>query len=382
MKKVYLLEDAIISPLGFSTHENIEAVKNKISALKYHQHPRFSSGGYYAGIIQDELLDNLFSEKGKLAGYTKLEKMMILAVEKVLAQHPGLDLAETALIVSTTKGNINLLQANSNFPENRIYLTELARVIKEFFKFRKEPIVISNACVSGGLALSIAKRFIKAGKFPQAIVVGGDLVSDFVVSGFQSFQALSEEPCKPFSLNRTGINLGEAAAAILVSAKKPEGSQHILLLADASANDANHISGPSRTGEGLYKSIETALKEAQISAEDLDYISAHGTGTLFNDEMEAVTYHRCNLEDIPVNSYKAYYGHTLGASALVESILTKHSLLSNELYPSLNYESSGVSKPLNVIQHCKKTPLQYALKTASGFGGCNLALVFKKEEDE
>ncbi len=382
MTNVYLLDDAIISPLGFSTTENLTAIKNGISGLKLHNNSLFDSGGFYAGIIEKSTIDKASAEIGDLSSFTKLEKMMILAVQKVLSQNEDLDLSKTELIISTTKGNIDLLQENPGFPDKRVHLTELAKVIKDFFQFSREPLVISNACVSGGLALAVAKRYIQAKKVENVLVVGGDVVSDFVVSGFQSFHAISDQPCKPFSHNRTGINLGEAAAAVLMTSKKPLKPINIEITGDASANDANHISGPSRTGEGLFKSVKNALNEAGVTAKDIDYISAHGTGTVFNDEMEAVAFTRSSLQDVPLNSYKAYYGHTLGASALVESILTKHALLNDELYPSLNYEGSGVTQPVNVITELQKKPLKHALKTASGFGGCNLALVFKKQEDE
>ncbi len=382
MKKVYLLDDAIISPLGFSVSENLNAIRNKVSGLEFHENKRFDSGGFYAGIIENEILNQHFSKIGNPQNFTKLEKMMLLAVHQVLSKKTDLDRSKTSLIISTTKGNIDLLDKNNGFPEKRVYLAELGKVIKYFFKFEAEPILVSNACVSGGLALAIAKRFILAGKFEHAIIVGGDLVSDFVVSGFQSFQALSDSPCKPFSKNRNGISLGEVASAMLVSSEKRIDTNNISLIGDASSNDASHISAPSRTAEGLYKSIQNALKEARITSEEIQYISAHGTATVFNDEMEAIALNRAGLEAVPVNSFKGYYGHTLGASALLESILTKHSLFNNELYPSLNFNEIGVSKPLNLIRNFKSIPLNYALKTASGFGGCNLALVFKKEADE
>jgi len=378
MKKIYLLEDAIISPLGFSTEENLDAIKNERSGLRFHKNNRFPSEGFYAGIIENELLIDAFLKIGNPKKFTKLEQMMLLAVRRILEKNPHLNLSKTALIISTTKGNIDLL-TKSSFPENRVYLSELGNIIKDFFGFQLEPIVISNACISGGLALAVAKRFIAAGKFDQAIVVGGDLVSEFVLSGFNSFQAISPEPCRPFSKNRKGISLGEAAAAVLLSSKKPDGPNIISLIGEASANDANHISGPSRTGEGLYKSIQNALKEAQVSAKEIDYLSAHGTATVYNDEMEAVAFNRSGLENVPMNSFKGYYGHSLGASALLESILTKNSLLNNELYTSLNFDEIGVSKPLNIIEVLEKKELRFAVKTASGFGGCNIALVLKKE---
>lgn len=381
MKDLYLLDDAIVSPLGFSTQENLELVSKNISGLKLHKNKRLAIGELYAGIIDSHHLREAFNKIGAPEKFTKLEQMMLLAVHKVIAANPGIKITETALILSTTKGNIDVLEESSPFPKNRIYLTELAKVIKNFFGFITEPVVVSNACVSGGLALAIAKRLMEAGRFEQAIVVGGDLVTDFVISGFNSFLALSGEPCKPFSADRKGISLGEAAVAVLVTNKKPAGIPVVSLIGEASANDANHISGPSRTAEGLVMSIENALKQAEISAEQIDYISAHGTATLFNDEMEAVAFNRLDLNEVPLNSFKGYYGHTLGASALLESILTKHSLLQNRLFTSLNYGAHGVSKPLHIITENRKASLKHALKTASGFGGCNLALVFKKEEN-
>jgi 3-oxoacyl-[acyl-carrier-protein] synthase I len=377
MKEIFLIDDAIISPLGFSTGENLEALREERSGLRFQENLRFKTGGYYAGKIDDRKLKTAFSEIGDVSSFTKLEKMMILAIHQILGNNPDIDVSTTGLIISTTKGNIDILKGNSEFPGDRVYLSNLAKIIAGFFGF-PQPIVVSNACISGGLAMVVAKRMINAGRFSQAVVVGGDLVSDFVVSGFQSFMALSESTCRPFSKNRDGINLGEAAAAILVSISPGKGKKNITLAGEGSANDANHISGPSRTGEGLFKSIDLALRSAGLESEDIGYISAHGTGTLYNDEMEAIAIHRAGLEKIPLNSLKAYYGHTLGAAALLESIITVHSLMNDELYRSLNYQEHGISKPLNIITCHQDSEINYAMKISSGFGGCNLALIFKK----
>ena len=380
MKEVLLQDDAIISPLGFSTQENIEAVKAGRSGLLFHNNRRFSLGGFYAGIIDPELLATEFLKIGNPTKYTKLEQMMLLSIYKVLTSNSKIDLSTTGLIISTTKGNIDLLKGGHSFSEDRFTLNSLAKVIQEFFPFKSQPILISNACISGGLALIMAKRFIQAGKFNSAIVVAGDLVSDFVISGFQSFQALSKAPCKPFSKNRDGISLGEAAAAVYVSTEI-DSKNNISIIGDSTSNDANHISGPSRNGDGLFLSIQNSLKEASISAKNIDHISSHGTATIFNDEMEAIAFNRSGLKNAAVNSYKGLYGHTLGASALLETIITKHSLLNNELYKSHNFDDLGVSVPLNIIQKTEKREMTYALKTASGFGGSNMALVLKKIEN-
>lgn len=380
MKEIFLHDDCIISPLGFSTRENLVALRKECSGLRFHQDPGFRMGGFYAGIIENKKIEETFFVIGDPSSYTKLEQMMILAVHQVLQNNPEIDPAETGLIISTTKGNIEILRDNSDFPENRLNLSEMARVVAGFFGF-PEPIVVSNACISGALALVVAKRFINSGRFSQAVVVGGDLISEFVVSGFRSFMALSDTTCRPFSKNRDGINLGEAAVAILVSDRPGNGNKNIVLAGEGSANDANHISGPSRTGEGLYRSIAGAFKSSSVEPKEVGYISAHGTGTLFNDEMESQAFHRAGLEEAHINSFKAYYGHTLGASALLESILTIHSLKEGHLFKSLNYDENGLSRPLNIVTDYREKKMESAMKTASGFGGCNIALIFKKSEN-
>lgn len=377
MKDIFLIDDAIISPLGFTTSENLKSLREEQSGLHFQASSRFTSGGFYAGVIDDQNLREAFSKIGEPVSYTKLEQMMILSIHQVLQNNEDLDISTTGLIISTTKGNIDILQGNTEFPKDRIYLSKLAEVIAGFFGFQK-PVVVSNACISGGLALVVAKRLINSGRFTHAIVVGGDRVSEFVLSGFQSFMALSVKTCRPFSGNRNGINLGEAAAAVLVSDAPGNPSDQISLIGEGSANDANHISGPSRTGEGLLRSIELALRTAGIAAQEIGYISAHGTGTVYNDEMETAAFHRAGLDQVPLNSLKAYYGHTLGASALLESIITSHSLLNSELFKSLNYEGPELSKHLNIIKEYGTNKMKYAMKTASGFGGCNIAMIFKK----
>jgi 3-oxoacyl-[acyl-carrier-protein] synthase-1 len=207
-------------------------------------------------------------------------------------------------------------------------------------------------------------------------VIGGDEVSEFVLSGFNSFKAMSPVPCKPYSANREGVTLGEAAAVALVTINKENAKA--LILGDSSINDANHISGPSRTGEGLYRSIDSALKEAGVTASQIDYISAHGTATPFNDEMEAIAFNRYNLQNVPVNSFKGYYGHTLGASGLLETVIGLESMVQGKVFASLGYDEPGVSQPINVVSKNKDQEINYMLKTASGFGGCNTAVVFQK----
>lgn len=376
MKNVFITENNIISPLGFTSETNILQIAQEKSGITLHDNMGFSP--YYASIIDDEIFDDSFNKIGDIDAYTKLEKMMILSLQDTISQADFSITDRTALLIATTKGNIDALDTNTTkFTPERAYLPVLGEKIKTFFNFKNEPIIISNACVSGILSIAIAKRLIQNNYYDNAFIVGGDIVSKFTLSGFQSLQAISEKPCKPFSKHRNGITIGEAAASVAISNKKPK-TESIQVIGDGSCNDANHISGPSRDGEGLYRSIVSALNEAKITPETIDYISAHGTATLFNDEMEAIAFNRVKLESVPLNSLKGYYGHTLGASGLLEAIVGIHSMKNNTLYTSLGIDELGVSVPLNIIQKKKKTEINTFLKTASGFGGCNTAVLFKK----
>lgn len=382
MTKIYLSHNNIFSNLGSESEVVIDAIAKGISGLQKENDSFLLSETFCAALISSEEVGRQFQEIDDPSQYTKLEQMMILSLKNVIDASNILLDEKVGLIISTTKGNIDVLDKNSTFPDSRSYLSKLGKVVQDFFGFKNEAIVVSNACVSGIMAVSVAKRFISEGKFDHVFIVSGDLISKFIISGFNSFQALSEEPCKPYDKNRTGINLGEAVASVLVTNENANlCAEAVEILGDATCNDANHISGPSRTGEGLYRSVKSALEESQLKASDVDYISAHGTATSFNDEMEAVAFNRMGMENVPLNSLKGYFGHTLGASGLLETIVGMHSLHRNTLFASKGYEVLGVSQSLNIIKSKIDKSLRVFLKTASGFGGCNTAAIFKKHAE-
>lgn len=379
MTEVYLSYNNIVSSLGFDTETVVNNIHNQVSGLELIDDKNILSQPFCSSIINQKVLNDSFSSLKAEGQFTKLEKMMLTSLNSVIKASKIPLTNRVGLIISTTKGNIDVLDKNSKFPKNRVYLSVLGSVIKDFFKFKNDAIVISNACVSGILAVAVAKRYIKQGVYDHVFIVSGDLVTEFILSGFNSFQALSNEPCKPYSVNRSGINIGEVAASILVTNNSVNlARESVIILGEGSCNDANHISGPSRTGEGLFKSIQSAVKEANISHESIDYISAHGTATPFNDEMEAIVFNRLGLHNVPINSLKGYFGHTLGASGLLETIVGMHSLYNNTLYASLGFEALGVTQPINVITKTTTTKMDIFLKTASGFGGSNTAAIFKK----
>lgn len=380
MKKVYLGAYNCVSPIGNNLTETWNAlVKGKSGAKQETINSMYPDicaalvvednlNGYFNKLLQEENLSTSIR-------FTKLEKLMIAALIPVI--RTVAITTETAFIVSTTKGNIAYCKPEEK-DSTAASLPALAQKIADFFGFKRPPIVISNACVSGLQAISTAKRLIQMNYCTDAVIVAGDLVSEFVLSGFKSFQALSDRACTPYDDVRQGLNLGEAAAAIHVTGQQL--ADHAFFIAgEASINDANHISGPSRTGEGLKQSIASALAEAALEPNSIDFICAHGTATIYNDEMEAIAIHRSGMADKPIHSLKGYFGHTLGAAGLLESIISLECLRRNVLLPSLGYQKQGTSLPLAVITTLSERPLKRCLKTASGFAGTNTAVLFEKE---
>lgn len=379
MPKVYLTHNNIVSSFGFDSASAIQNISNEITGLQLTDDKSILPNPFYTSRIQQDKLEEKYQQLNPKEKHTRLEKMLLVSLAETIANSKVKITDRIGLIISTTKGNIDILENQTEFKKERAYLGALSKKIKIHFGFKNDAIVLSNACVSGVLAVATAKRLITQSRYDHIFVAGGDLVTQFILSGFNSFQALSQEPCRPYCKTRTGINIGEVAASVLVTKDKSLlVDESVVVLGEASCNDANHISGPSRTGEGLYRSIESALKQANMTSEDIDYISAHGTATSFNDEMEAIAFNRADLQNTPLNSLKGYFGHTLGASGLLETVIGMHSLHQNTLYASLGFNELGVSQPINVIKKTKKQHIKSFLKTASGFGGCNTAAIFQK----
>ena len=203
--------------------------------------------------------------------------------------------------------------------------------------------------------------------------------SAFIVSGFQSFKAFSQAPCKPFDLYRDGLNLGEAAATMILSASEPTTQRAWRIDGGAVRNDAYHISSPSKKGEGCYRAL---MSMGVDDVENLAFVSAHGTATPYNDEMEAKALHRAALSDVPVNAFKGIYGHTMGAAGVLETILSMMAIEDGIVPPTMGFSELGVSKPLHISAQQQSTGKRSFVKMLSGFGGCNVAMRWQWVESE
>lgn len=377
MTEIFVSSDNIVSPIGLTTAGNFSQLKNHVTGVKLNDDKGMSDHPFQAALFTDDS----FYINNSTTSYTKFENLLMASITGALeGSHISPADKRTVLIISSTKGNISLLEteAVSAALYKRISLHTSAQLVADHFQFVNTPVVVSNACISGMLAILTGMRLIQSGRYDHAVVAGADIISKFVLSGFQSFQAVSHLPCKPFDAARDGINLGEAAGTIILTSNKAL-SSGIKAAGGAVSNDANHISGPSRTGEELYIAIKKALQAAGIAAHDIGFISAHGTATVFNDEMEANAIGLAGMQEVPVNSLKGYYGHTLGAAGLIESVISFQSLKEELLIPTKGFENSGVSQAVNICSSLQKTTAQHFLKTASGFGGCNAAMVFSKQ---
>lgn len=364
---IHVLSANITSPLGFTTEENYQAVLSGCSALKRYE-------GLWG--LPEPFAASLFTEEQKAAlaieGYTFFEALAIRSIRKALTYTSlGNDISRIVLILSTTKGSIEALG------EERYYPSKAAQRIAEAIGLNTKPIVVCNACVSGLSAQLLANHLLSANLYDYAIVVGAEVQSKFIVSGFQALKAVSEEPCRPFDIERNGLNPGEGAATIVFARTTSEESW--CLLDGAICNDAFHNVSPSPQGEGLTAAIEAVMKGRDKSK--LATVCVHGTATLYNDQMESKAIEKANLSDIPLSALKGYYGHTMGAAGVLETILTMRATDDGIVLPSKGFTEVGVSGKVSISGEPQPTNKTAFLKIMSGFGGCNVATTYEKTKD-
>jgi 3-oxoacyl-[acyl-carrier-protein] synthase-1 len=353
---MFIGAENIISPLGNTAKETFERMKNGENSIKN----------------KNGILLSSFSHS-----QTKLFPLMVDSISDSISNVNQTILLEskTLLIVSTTKGEINLINSHIN----KAHLSYLSEKIKNFFNCIDKGIIVSTACVSGIQSLIVANDMINHNYYDNVIVCGGDLASQFVIEGFASFYALSNQHCKPFDKDRMGLNIGEAVSTIIISNNKDLYKETPLkFLGGCSINDANHISAPHREAEGLIKSINNTLEISDVISNDIDFINAHGTATIYNDGMEAKAFSKLNLNDTPINSFKGYFGHTLGAAGVIETAISLQSMRNNLLLKCLGFDNQNFNDKLDIITENREIEINTILKTSSGFGGFNASVIIQK----
>ncbi|MFT5183306.1 MAG: 3-oxoacyl-[acyl-carrier-protein] synthase-1 [Flavobacteriales bacterium] len=367
---IYIGAENIIAPLGMTAEDAFMEAMDGETSIEMHEGLGVQNANLPAAKFTDEQRAEISIE-----GERFIVSLAVKCIEGSLDQvtRDLLSSPKTLLLLSTTKGDIELIAEDTEAAR----LHKLGDAISKKLNFAGSVQTVSNACISGVLAVITASDFIRRGQYDHVIVCGVDLVTPFTIAGFESFFAISETTCRPYDANRDGIALGEGSACICVSSENIYLEEPFTYLGGACANDANHISGPSRTGEGLFRAIKRSIKYAGIKPENISQICAHGTATRYNDDMESLALKRAELQYTPVNSLKGYIGHTLGAAGVMELALLFQSVRNEVILGSLGFEEHGTSETMGIASATMSLSSEIVLKTASGFGGCNAAALFK-----
>lgn len=362
----------IVSPLGMSSQENWRAVMQGRSALRRLENYKGIPLPFVASVFTPEQVEGLAVE-----GFTRFESLAIRSVTEALT-HTDLDVhgERTIFILSTTKADVEELgfAAERDGDYHRPALS--AQRIAEHVGIGGGAIVCCNACISGVSAQILSDRLISCGHYDNAVVCGADLVSSFTASGFLSFKSLSNEACRPFDADRQGLNLGEAAATIVFTRADSLRDGDWLFERGEMDNDAFHLSTPAPSGEGARKVLEAVMKGRDAS--ELAFVSAHGTATMFNDQMESVAIEKAGLSSVPLTALKGWFGHTLGASGVLEVILGMMAVSESVVLPLRGFREIGVSGKVNLSPELRATDKNSFLKMISGFGGCNAAALYRR----
>lgn len=395
MSTVFVTGMGVISALGHDVESNLNALKLAKTGIKKAE---FLNSSYTKMLPFGEVpshndsLSSMINSK-KEDHLNRTDLLAQIAFEEAI-KHAGLnsdDLKSTRtgfISSSTVNGmcNTDELYLDSKKESNpSVYIDSYSNnahvlKIKKKYHLKGYSSCINTACSSAANAVLFGTKLIKAGKLDRVIVGGVDPLSKFTTNGFNALMILSDEDCKPFDINRKGLNLGEGAGYLVLEKDTVcEGkTKYAKVLGYGNSNDAFHPSATSDEGYGPILSMTEALKTANLESSDIDYINAHGTGTPNNDQTELVAF-KTLFKDIPeYSSTKSYTGHTLAASGAIESIFSILSLQHNILFPSLNCSEpigSGKDAPLNKVV---SKEVNYVMSNSFGFGGNCTSLIFSK----
>lgn len=387
----------MISAIGNNVEENFASLTSrKIGISEITQIKTVHAKEIMVGEVSatnDELEKRLKLPKNT---YSRTPLLGILAVKEALA-HTGISSVndyKTGLISGTTVGGMD--KAEQYFYEyfendthwnhiNALHAGDSTQKIADAIGLEESFVTtISTACSSAANAIMLGARMIKSGELERVIVGGSDSLSKFTINGFKTLMILSDTYNTPFDENRKGLNLGEAAAFLILESDKIVANENRQVLAYlkgyGNANDAYHQTASSENGDGAVLAMEKAFKVAGLSPKNIDYINAHGTATPNNDLSEGRALIRIFGDDVPdFSSTKTYTGHTLAVAGGVEAIYSILALQHNVVYPNLNFKTP--MKEFNLVPQTelKHKEIGTVLSNSFGFGGNCSTLIFSKE---
>jgi 3-oxoacyl-[acyl-carrier-protein] synthase II len=388
----------VVSPYGIGM-KNLEsgllAGKNCLNPV------RDVYPGFVGSLAQVSDLPHVVSKLG--VRYSRTDLLAIAAAEDAVA---GIDrqqafFREGAVVIASTVGGLSEIdpgimedpgawyRQGDGLAKARSYsVARAAASVGEHLEIRGPDCGVSVACASGGTAIGLGANMLLDGLVPMVLAGGTDGLCPFTMSGFSSLQSLDKDPCRPFDINRKGLNLGEGAAVLVMetlAGAQARGANVLAVLRGwAMGNDATHPTAPQKQGTGLAQCISNAMKMARATVEEIGYVNAHGTGTPLNDIAEVNAYElafRGRISPVPISSTKSYFGHCLASAGSIEAAISIAAIRSNSIVPTLRLkdpiESSVVDWVKDEVRH---QPVNTAISVSVGFGGSNAALLFGRAD--
>ena len=391
--RVAVVAAGVVSPLGFGLSETLDSLRKARDCVS--QITRFSITEcrcQTAGQVPDE---RLLDKRGNGVRAQRLHRashMMIEGLREALTQEPQFKPELT--VIGTTSGGMSYgesyyrsLARGENLRHSPTWIANYPAqkpVIDahEAFGITAPCQVIANACASGTNAIGHGFECVQSGRYQRVLTGGYDALSELVFVGFDSLQASTPEKCRPFDRHRTGMVLGEGAAVLALENLDAARARGATVLAEITgygiSTDNFHLTQPDPSGIGPRQAMERALQSAQISADAVDYINAHGTATSFNDATEGKAISEL-FGSVPVSSTKSMMGHSLGAAGAVEAIICMLALQDQFLPPNINFCAPDEDIDLNIVANkAQPAVLRTALSNSFGFGGTNASILMRK----
>ena len=395
-ERVAVVAAGVVSPLGFGLAETLESLRDArdcVTAIT-----RFSVAECRcktAGQISDDRLLAGLNKRLRTKRLHRASHMMIHALKEAIAQTPQFE--PELMVIGTTSGGMSygeqyyrsLCRSGdlrhaptwiANYPAQKPVIDAQEEVLRASVPCQ----VIANACASGTNAIGHAFECVRSGRYQRVLTGGYDALSELVFTGFDSLQASTPEKCRPFDRHRAGMVLGEGAAVLALEnlelARKRDAPVLAEIVGYGISTDNFHITQPDPSGVGPRQAMERALRSAQIFADEVDYINAHGTATIFNDAAEGKAISAL-FNGVPVSSTKSMMGHSLGAAGAVEAIFCLLALKNQFLPANINFSALDDGLDLNVVANeSRPAVVRTALSNSFGFGGTNASILMRKVE--
>ncbi len=397
-KGVSITGIGIISAIGNNAAENYASLISGKSGISKISHiDTIHANDIMVGEIKTT--NSEFEQQLNLSenSYSRSPILGIIAANEAIAQAGITDIndCKTGLISSTTGGGMDkseqyfyeYFESNNHWHHiHGLHAGDSTQKIADAIGLKESFVTtISTACSSAANAIMLGARMIKSGKLDRVVVGGTDALSKFTINGFKTLMILSDTYNTPFDENRKGLNLGEAAAFLVLESDELVSKQNKKVLAYVkgygNSNDAFHQTASSENGDGAVMAMEKALKIAGLQPDDIDYVNAHGTATPNNDLSEGRAMLRVFGEgNVPeFSSTKAYTGHTLAVAGGVEAVYSVLALQNNRIYPNLNFKTPMKEFDLLPQTETKEKELKHVLSNSFGFGGNCSTLIISKE---